>query len=114
MIFLVILYLLLSNFGMVLIKLGGENNGFNLAERVINFKIDLYTILGMFFYITSFILWIIILKNFKLSYISPLVSGIAYILIIMLSLLILDEKISTYQWAGICVIFIGVVLMNIK
>lgn len=108
------LYLLFSCGGMVLIKYGSNGNGFNIAERAINFRLDLYSAAGLFFYALSFIMWIIVLQKFKLSYISPLVSGISYVIIILLSYFVLDEKISINQWAGIVVIFVGVILMNLK
>ncbi|AIQ43943.1 EamA family transporter [Paenibacillus sp. FSL R5-0912] len=111
---LVVLYLLLSAFGMVLIKLGGSNTKINYLNRTFGIHIDLWLVGGVLFYLMSFFLWIIILQKFKLSYISPLVSGISYILIITLSLVILNEKISSFQWIGIGIIFIGVIFMNIK
>jgi len=110
----VALYLLFSCFGMVLIKYGSANNSFDIAEKVVNLKLGFYTIVGLVLYLMSFVMWVIVLQKFKLSYISPLVSGISYALIIVLSLLVLHEKISGFQWAGIVIIFIGVILMNIK
>lgn len=68
---LVILYLLLSAFGMVLIKLGGSNTKINFTNRAFGLHIDLWLVGGIMFYLLSFFLWIIILQKFKLSYISP-------------------------------------------
>ncbi len=110
----VALYLLFSCVGMVLIKYGSANNAFVIAGRIFSLKLDFYTVVGLVFYLLSFVMWVVVLQKFKLSYISPLVSGISYVLIILLSLIVLHEKISGFQWAGIGVIFIGVILMNVK
>lgn len=110
----VVLYLLFSSFGMVLIKLGAENNLINISGKVFNLKLDFLTITGIGLYLLSFVLWVIVLQKFKLSYISPLVSGISYVLIIFLSVAFLKEEISIYQWIGIGIIFVGVIFMNVK
>ncbi|MCP1223389.1 EamA family transporter [Sebaldella sp. S0638] len=108
------LYLLLSTLGMVLIKIGGENLNIAFTKSYFGFQFGWISMFGVVFYLVSFILWIIILSKYNLSYISPIASGLAYVLIIVFSRFLLKENISNYQWLGIIVILLGVILMNIK
>ena len=114
MIIFLVLYLLLSTLGMVFIKMGGNNVNILFSKTIFSIQLSWISILGIVFYITSFILWIGILSKYNLSYISPIASGMAYVLIILFSKFILKENISLFQMIGIAVILIGVILMNIK
>ncbi|MGE5495693.1 MAG: hypothetical protein ACM3S4_10370 [Burkholderiales bacterium] len=109
-----IIYLICSTGGMVLFKLGASNTAFVLNRGVIDFKLSLLSFAGMVLYLVSFVLWMTIIQDNNLSYISPLATGISYILIVLSSLFILKESISGFQWMGIVIILVGVVLMNIK
>lgn len=109
-----ILYLLLSTLGMVFIKMGGNNVNMLFSKTVFSIQLSWISIVGIVFYLISFILWIGILSKYNLSYISPIASGMAYVLIILFSKFILKENIGLFQSIGIVVILMGVVLMNIK
>lgn len=109
-----VMYLILSTLGMTFIKMGGEDLNFALSKSIFQFKIGIIGIVGIIFYLVSFGLWIIILSKYNLSFISPIASGLAYILIILSSKFLLKESISNYQYLGIVIILIGVILMNIK
>lgn len=109
-----VIYLILSTLGMTFIKMGGEDLNLVLSKSIFQFRIGIIGILGIVFYLISFGLWIIILSKYNLSFISPLASGLAYILIILSSKFLLKENISSYQYIGITIILIGIVLMNIK
>lgn len=109
-----VMYLILSTLGMTFIKMGGEDLNFVLSKSIFQFRIGIIGIVGIIFYFISFGLWIIILSKYNLSFISPIASGLAYILIILSSKFLLKESINSYQYLGIVIILIGVVLMNIK
>lgn len=109
-----VMYLILSTLGMTFIKMGGETLNFVLSKSIFQFRIGVIGIVGIIFYLISFGLWIIILSKYNLSFISPIASGLAYILIILSSKFLLKESISNYQYLGIVIILIGVILMNIK
>lgn len=114
MVLAVAVYLLCTVGGLTLVKVGAENNAFNMTSSFFNLQLSHTTLIGLILYIISFIMWIVIVQKFNLSYIQPLTSGLAYILIIAASIFILKESISLFQWAGIIFILIGVVLMNLR
>lgn len=107
------LYLFCSVGGLTLVKIGSENNSFALNASFFSLQMSYFTLIGLILYILSFLMWIVIIGKFNLSYIQPLTTGLSYILIISASLFILKETITPFQWGGLVFILIGVILMNI-
>lgn len=114
MIFLLIAYLLLSTLGLVFVKLGGGYTNILINKSIFSIQFGTYTVLGLLMYICSFIIWIVIIQKYNLSYIAPIATGLTYVLIIFFSVSILQEKVNLYQWLGIFVVLAGIILMNIK
>ena len=110
----VVVYLLCSVGGLTLVKLGTDYNQFTLSNYFFNLQLSFTTLLGLVLYISSFLMWTILVQKFELSYIQPISMGISYIMIIMASLFIFKETINLNQWIGIGFILIGVILMNTK
>ncbi|HIH42573.1 TPA: EamA family transporter [Candidatus Woesearchaeota archaeon] len=63
--------------------------------------------ISLFFYGIGTVLFIIALKNGKLSLLYPLVAT-TYIWIAFLSIKMLNEKMNFYKWLGIAIIIVGV------
>lgn len=112
--FAILIYLCCTVGGLTLVKIGAENNNFIFNSGFFNLSLSYSTLIGLVLYIISFIMWIVIVQKFNLSYIQPLTTGLSYILIILASIFILKESISLFQWIGLGFILIGVVFMNIK
>lgn len=110
----ILIYLCCTVGGLTLVKIGADNNNFILNSGFFNLSLSYSTLIGLVLYIISFIMWIVIVQKFNLSYIQPLTTGLSYILIILASIFILKESISLLQWIGLGLILIGVVFMNIK
>lgn len=114
-IFMVALYLILTVAGLILYKYGA-NKGFefSLANKAFNLKINFISILGLVCYLFSFLLYMLILPKFNISYIMPLTSAVSYISIFALSAMVLKEAITTNGIIGVIIILIGIVIMNIR
>jgi len=69
-------------------------------------------ILGVILYIISAVIFIIVLKSQRLSFIYPL-SSLTYIFITILSAWILKEHINRYKIIGISLVILGVVLISL-
>lgn len=108
------LYLFFTVAGLVFIKLGSSDLSIAINSTKINFSFNIYMILGLIFYMLSFILWTVLLKNNKLNYIVPLTTGISQILILISSFFILKETIRPINLVGVGIVIIGVVIMNLK
>lgn len=112
-ILLVIVYLLLTVGALTLVKMGSESR-FSVSGGIFSMVIDFKLIIGLIMYIVSFLLYIGIISNFNLSYINPITTGISTVLIILSAVFILKEQITLFQYAGITLIILGVILANIR
>ena len=112
---LVALYLILTVSGLILYKLGA-NKGFNASVSDGFFKLNLsvISIIGLLFYLVSFLIYIFILPKFDLSFIMPLTSAISYMSIFILSILILKETVTVTGIIGAVIIGVGIVIINIR
>ena len=71
--------------------------------------------LGFIAYIGSFLIYTFyIIKNFDLSYIFPIITGITQVFVIIAGVVIFKEQINAYAMGGIALIIIGIVLLNVK
>ncbi len=111
----IVIYVLLSSFGLVFLKLGTNNAlDFSFNDGNFTLHINYILIIGMFFYILSFITSLIAMKGMNLNIFYPVSAGLVYILVALLSVFVLHEKISLRQLFGMVVILAGVIIMNVK
>ena len=67
--------------------------------------------LGLGFYGTSSLVWLIVLSRFDLSYAYPTLASM-YVILPVLSRLFLDESIPPLRWLGMVIVLAGVVLVS--
>ena len=106
------LYLLFTVGGLVFIKLGSEGVSVSLKASQINMTLNLYIILGLIFYVISFLLWTVLLKGNKLSYIVPLTTGLSQVLILISSAMVFNERLTAVKIIAVAIIIFGVILLN--
>lgn len=109
-----IIYVFLSSAGLVLFKLGSSSLNIQLQQTIFSMNISLISLLGLFCYLISFILWMLIISRSDVSYIVPLGVACTNIAILIASNLILKETITTNALIGAVVIIVGIVIMNLK
>ena len=68
-------------------------------------------ILGFACYLTSSILWIVIISRVPLSYAYPLIS-LGYVFVVFFSVVLFKENVSLVRWIGVGVICLGVFLIS--
>lgn len=114
-ILLVAIYAIFTVAGLICYKYG-TNMNFNLAfkESNISFNIHIVAIIGLAFYLISFLLYMLVLPKFNLTDILPIISAITSIAIYILSIIILKEPITIQKIIGAAVIAIGVFIMSFK
>ena len=111
----IILYLLFSVGGLVLMKLGSNHISIALRNGTFNFSMGINAILGFISYILSFLIYsFYIIKNFDLSYIFPILTGITQVLIIIFGIVLFKEHISIFGFFGIFMIILGIIFLNIR
>lgn len=107
-------YLIFSVSGIILVKIGGSNFSLNLSKSDLKIQFEWVSLLGMIFYIFSFLLWMIIIPRFNLSFIVPLSVGLVQILVLFAAIFILKEKVNFLNLLGVLTIIVGIILLNIK
>lgn len=110
----IMVYIFFTVGGLVFIKLGSDNFSLILKTSKISFTCSPYLMLGLSFYLVSFVMWTIIVKGNKLSVIYPLTTGLVQILIFIFAVIIFHEKVEPLKLIGTAIIILGVVLLNIK
>lgn len=101
----------LGAIGQIFFKIGiskNQSNGFNFFISLIT---NLWVISGFAFYGFSFLLWMLVLKYFDVSY-ARSVTSIGYILTFTIAVIFLNEPATIKKIAGILVISFGVYLMK--
>lgn len=111
---LLIIYVLFSSLGMVLIKKGGSNSHVSITSKNFEISITWVVVLGLLMYLISFILWIVVLQLFPLTYISPIAYGLVFISIAVFSYFILGIKLTKGQLVGAAFIIMGIFFGSTK
>lgn len=110
----ILIYLFFTVSGLIFMKLGAGNSNFQLSKNILNISLNIYLLIGLIAYILSFIMWIVLLKKYNLSYIVPITTSLSYIAVLISSVLIFKEKITLTNGFAIFIILIGVVLLNLS
>lgn len=113
-ILIVITYILASAYGMIFIKIGGTKSKFVIYKDQIGLNVNYIFLLGIALYLFSFLLWIYILQVNRITFISPLVYGVMFIVLSILSVYFFKESIAIQNYIGVAFILIGIVLLTKK
>lgn len=96
-----VVYTILSTFGLFKIKESGLAIGFDFA-------------LGFSFYLAGFALWMYMLKLFDLSVAFPMAAGALIVATQFVSYAFLHEAFSLVKAGGSVLIIVGIVLIHMK
>lgn len=109
---LIALYVIFAVGGSTLIKYGGlEKSASLVLLPIVNVNISAASILGVVFYGLSFLLYIILLNKFDLSFISPLTIGLVYVLLMVTAVVVFNEHFTTVKTIGCTLILVGILLI---
>lgn len=94
-----------------LLKLGGRGIVFEagIPSIIKAFATSPYIVGGFMAYTLAALLWVYCLANFDLSYVT-FVSSFQYLLLVIVSIFVFQEQISTIKWLGSALIMLGVLL----
>jgi multidrug transporter EmrE-like cation transporter len=114
---LMLISVILGAIGQLLLKLGANHlQGFTLSYNRLAHSFFLMLkspaiLLGIVFFLTSFVLWVKVLTKTELSYAYPMVS-LGYIVIVVVSHFLFNESFTLHKIIGIVVIITGVIIIN--
>ena len=114
---LIILNDLLDSVAQLCMKKGSAQTGISLItlHNIVEFGLrSLSSWLiwsGIFIYLASFLLWLVIIYCVDLS-IAMLLGSVAYVLVPIISIIFLHEHVSPIRWFGIAFVIIGIYFIS--
>ena len=96
-------------------RLGNLHSGEGIMSSLVGALRGMFTpyvFFGLALYALSAVIWIFVLNQVKLSFAYPMIS-LSYVLVVVLSALLLHEKVSLVTIAGLVLISVGVSLIGV-
>jgi drug/metabolite transporter (DMT)-like permease len=117
-ILLILLSIAIAVGGQILLKIGmnkigtvGLNSMSALGHLFISIFKSPMVLVGLFCYVISAAIWLVVLSAVELSFAYPFI-GLTYVLILIVSKFVLKEDINPIRWVGAAIITIGVVVIS--
>lgn len=108
-------YALTSSAGLILLKIGSKDGApVSFIEGKPHFNLGAYVLAGIFLYALSFAIYTYLVSKNDLGYIIPVSTALVYVFIFLASFFIFKEVFTAAKILGICLIFGGVVLLNLN
>ncbi|MBU0629037.1 MAG: EamA family transporter [Nanoarchaeota archaeon] len=105
---LMVLCTVFTSFAQILYKMGADKLEFNLISLITNVPL----ISGMALYVLGAIIMITAFKGGEVSVLYPIIAT-SYIWVSLLSMYVFKESLNLFRWAGILIIIIGIIFINI-
>lgn len=110
-----VLYVICTVAGLLLYKYGTTKDfGILFQNGVFSFKMNIISIIGLMLYLLSFLIYMIILPKYDITFILPIVSTATGVLIFISSIVLLGEPSSIIKWIGFIIMTIGVIIVNFR
>ena len=104
--------------GQIVLKIGMNRIGgieFNGIGSMLSILVEAaknpLVLLGLFMYVISAALWLIVLSAVDLSFAYPFI-GLTYVFVLILSRFVLQEDVNPIRWVGAAIITIGVIVLS--
>ncbi|MBM3707883.1 MAG: multidrug resistance protein [Actinobacteria bacterium] len=104
--------------GQILLKIGMNKIGvinINSLGALGHLFIEVFksplVLIGLFCYVISAAIWLVVLSAVDLSFAYPFI-GLTYVLILIVSKFVLKEDVNPIRWAGAAIITVGVVVIS--
>ena len=110
-----VVYLIFSLSGMTFMKLGSmAENMKAILVPVVNLRITTLSLVGYLCYGISFLMYTVIITKFDLGYISPILTGISNIGVLVIAFFVFKEHFTVASAIRAVLIIAGVMIMNFK
>jgi small multidrug resistance pump len=110
----ILLYIVFTVAGLVLMKIGAKDTIIGFNGSILDVRVSYIIVLGFLCYVTSFIMYIGLLKRYPLVFIQPFTIGIVFLLTILAGVFILKESINIGQILGAVLVIAGVLLVSLN
>lgn len=99
----------------IAIKLGMKQFSGGLSELIVKpwlFVLNAYLLSGLFFFGIALIFYATVLSRMNLSIAYPIMTSVGFLIVISFSIFGLNESLFWWQWIGIVLILLGVLLLS--
>lgn len=109
------IYVILASSGLLLFK-AGSTTGLMLQMNSLGFHISInwLSLIGIVCYLGSFLLWLYIVSQTKLTWAMPLSVGLINTVIYIASAIFFKEQIGVIQVVGVFLVAAGVTLISVQ
>jgi len=108
----IVLYVIFAVVGSTLLKYGGLEHVKGLfTVPFVDITISFVTLIGIVCYGLSFLLYIVLLNKFDLSFISPLTVSLVYLLLMVTAFVIFKEPVTIQKIVGSSLILLGIIMI---
>lgn len=108
------LYVITTSFALIMLKLGSTDGSLVSVEGSrLHLNLTAMSIVGGLLYGTSFLIYTFLVAKYDLGFIIPLVTGLVYVFIFVLSFFIFKESFSFIKVLSIALILTGVTLLSL-
>lgn len=109
------IYVLITSSALIVLKLSStKGHALKLFDKSLPLNLNVYTVLGVFLYGISFVLYYYLISKYDLGFIIPLATAFIYILIFIASFLIFKEVFTTLKIVGIALILCGIIFLSLN
>ena len=109
------LFVLATSSALIVLKLGAKSGApAEFIDSRLHFNVNPFIIGGIALYGFSFVLYMYLLSKYDLGYIIPLTTALVYMIIFTASYFIFKEAFTPLKIAGIALIILGLIFLNLK
>src|ERR1035437_144418 len=107
-----IIAFILNSTGSVMFKVAANRGGFILQGSFFSILYHNYPfILGCFLFATNAIFFVLALRTLPLSIANPVMLIMSFIIVSIISILLLNERINSFQLIGYALLILGVIII---
>lgn len=110
----IVAYIILNVLGTTIFKLGSKNLEFGFNNYQLFFNVSITAIIGLTFYVLSFLMWIVMLKENDLSIAYPIALAVGIVSSVVIGFFLFKENVSLINWTGVVMMVIGLILVTFK
>jgi uncharacterized membrane protein len=105
----ILIGIVFAAFGQLFFKIGTNNTGQIGLANIVQL-LNIYIVLGLFFYVIGSIFWILALAKADLSFVYPF-TALTFVLVCLFSVFILKEHLSWNRIVGTGIILLGTIVL---
>jgi len=105
-------YAIFTVLALIFVRMSGGIE-LTISNSVFNIKVAWQMIVGLVFYVASFILYLFIIPRLTFTNTFPILNGALYMMIVISGVLVFNEKITLQHILGICLILVGIVVLGL-